>query len=117
MAAQERKRSPIAIKPAGSITTTDGLVQATYWMRAKNMPTKFHASFQKVCIQSYINYSATEAVGFTVRPRIYIGPEFVSLLGFYSDRTQQIYYVPLVSEMPLAVRDYTVVQRRPIGLV
>ncbi|KAJ1310355.1 hypothetical protein OPQ81_007093 [Rhizoctonia solani] len=51
---EERKRSPIAVKPAGSITTTDGLVQSMFWMRARSVPTKFHASFQK-CVLAYIS--------------------------------------------------------------
>ncbi|KAG9085333.1 hypothetical protein FS749_004482, partial [Ceratobasidium sp. UAMH 11750] len=50
---QERKRSPIAIKPAPSVMTTDGLVQSMFWMRAKNVP-KFDASFQK-CILAYLS--------------------------------------------------------------
>lgn len=59
---QERKRSPIAIKPASSVTTTDGLVQNMFWMRAKNVP-KFHESFQK-CMLAYmsdLNFIGTAA--------------------------------------------------------
>ncbi|KAF8610478.1 thioesterase II [Ceratobasidium sp. AG-I] len=59
---QERKRSPIEIKPASSITTTDGLVQNMFWMRARNVP-KFDEPFQK-CILAYmsdLNFIGTAA--------------------------------------------------------
>ncbi|CAE6470446.1 unnamed protein product [Rhizoctonia solani] len=86
---EERKRSPIAVKPAGTVTT-DGLVQSMFWMRAKNVPTKFHASFQK-CVLAYI--SDLNFIGNAARSAgLHSGAAPPNRLGMISSLDHAIWY-------------------------
>ncbi|KAG8683921.1 hypothetical protein FRC09_015725 [Ceratobasidium sp. 395] len=86
---QERKRSPIAIKPVSSVTTTDGLVQSMFWMRAKNVP-KFDASFQK-CILAYL--SDLNFIGTAARTlKLHSGAEHPHRLGMISSLDHSIWF-------------------------
>ncbi|KAF8710743.1 Acyl-CoA thioesterase, partial [Rhizoctonia solani] len=88
--AEDRKRSPIAIKPAGSITTPDGLVQSMYWMRAKNAPTKFQADFQK-CVLAYM--SDLNFIGVAARSTgLHSGVAPPNRLGMISSLDHTIWY-------------------------
>ncbi|KAL0579790.1 acyl-CoA thioesterase [Marasmius crinis-equi] len=51
--AEERRRSPIAVKMAKEHDVTNNDVRYMYWMQAKNLP-KYEAPFQK-CILSYLS--------------------------------------------------------------
>ncbi|KAJ8084304.1 acyl-CoA thioesterase [Marasmius tenuissimus] len=51
--AQERRRSPIAIKMAREHVVRHGDIRYMYWMKAKNIP-KYEAPFQK-CILGYLS--------------------------------------------------------------
>ncbi|KZT06361.1 DNA repair protein [Laetiporus sulphureus 93-53] len=52
---EERRRSPIAVKAAGRINTSDGALVYMWWFKARNIP-KYDAPFQK-CILAYISDS------------------------------------------------------------
>ncbi|QRW00233.1 thioesterase family protein [Ceratobasidium sp. AG-Ba] len=86
---QERKRSPIAIKPASTVTTTDGLVQNMFWMRAKNIP-KFDSAFQK-CILAYL--SDLNFIGTAARSlKLHSGGEPPHRLGMISSLDHSIWF-------------------------
>ncbi|RPD81730.1 hypothetical protein L226DRAFT_496788 [Lentinus tigrinus ALCF2SS1-7] len=53
---EERRRSPIEVKLAGMREPKDGTPIIMYWYKARNVPVRYDAAFQK-CILSYISDS------------------------------------------------------------